>query len=329
MVSTRATIFDVHAPRAVAFSADGNGWAGGRTRDQYLGSEPLPSVLPHGPMAAPPTRRSVYSAAFAWRAFVAAVAAALGALSGCSAVRPPAVSEDANALAAAPLPGASMGAPAALESVPIDAAAPARISLLAPRGGAPSPTDAAVGRGPEPVVSPVSPVPPVPPGELSAAISLNLGPLGSVVTSPEERPLDHGPELQARAKLLWQAILEDKPEVAVSFFFPKDAYVHVKAAKNPEGDWRWRLWKNFERDVHAMNKTQGESLRRATFKELHIQEKKPHWAAPGNEYNRLGYWRVYGAHLVYELRGRERFLPISSLISWKREWYVVHFTGFR
>lgn len=225
---------------------------------------------------------------------------------GCSAVRPPAVSDDVDELAKASLPG-----------VPPQPSVPAAATNAAPVPEAARTTAAEV-----PPAAPVrEPAP--------AAPALDLGPIGSITTSPEERPLDDGPELQAKAKLLWQAIVDDTPEVAASFFFPKEAYVHVKAAKNPEGDWRWRLWKHFERDVHAIHKAQGQALAKATFKGLRIPPKRPHWAAPGNEYNRLGYWRAYGTQLTYELRGRERHVPISSLISWKSQWYVVHLTGFR
>ena len=241
----------------------------------------------------------------------------LALVSACTAVRPPAVSEDSDELARAPIPGVTSGAgDTPREATGAPPMAPVR---QAPASDVETVVDAGVA-----AVAPPSPAEPPPEPTVTA-----LGAVGSITTSPDERPLDEGAALDARGQLLWQAIVDDKPELAATFFFPKDAYVHVKAAKNPEGDWKWRLWKNFERDVHAIHKTQGEALRRATFKGLKIPAKKPHWAAPGNEYNRLGYWRVYGAHLVYELRGRERFVPLSSMISWKREWYVVHLTGFR
>jgi hypothetical protein len=250
-----------------------------------------------------------------------AVLAVVLPLVACTAVRPPAVSDDPDELARAPIPGVASADPGGAVGSP--APAPAALAP-SPAGSEPAPADAAAdAKAPQEsdAARPSSDGPVLP--------SLGLGPIGTVTTSPEERPQDDGPALQAKGQLLWQAILDDKPELAASFFFPKDAYVHVKAAKNPEGDWRWRLWKNFERDVHALHKTQGQALSRGTFKGLRIPSKKPHWAAPGNEYNRLGYWRVYGSHIVYELRGRERFVPISSLISWKSEWYVVHLTGFR
>jgi len=243
-------------------------------------------------------------------------------VAACSAVRPPAVSDDPDVLARAAVPGLAVAETA--PAPPVAAGAPPPLAAAQAPGSAQA--DAPSPAAPSPPAAPAAPAA-QDPGPVTP--SLGLGPIGSVSTSPEERPQDDGPALAAKGQLLWQAIVEDRPEIAASFFFPKDAYVHVKAAKNPEGDWRWRLWKNFERDVHALHKTQGQALSRATFKGLRIPPKKPHWAAPGNEYNRLGYWRVYGSHLIYELRGRERFIPISSLISWKSEWYVVHMTGFR
>jgi hypothetical protein len=50
----------------------------------------------------------------------------------------------------------------------------------------------------------------------------------------------------------------------------------------------------------------------------------------GAEGNRLGYWRVKRAQLVYQTdEGKERKLEITSCISWRAEWYVVHLHGFK
>jgi len=38
---------------------------------------------------------------------------------------------------------------------------------------------------------------------------------------------------------------------------------------------------------------------------------------------------VYGTRLIYEVKGKERSLEVTSLISWRGEWYVVHLTGFK
>jgi hypothetical protein len=50
---------------------------------------------------------------------------------------------------------------------------------------------------------------------------------------------------------------------------------------------------------------------------------------PGKEGNRVGYFRVLRSKLRIGLpEGRERTLELTSLISWRGEWYVVHLSGF-
>ena len=51
---------------------------------------------------------------------------------------------------------------------------------------------------------------------------------------------------------------------------------------------------------------------------------------PGSEGNKLGYYRVLRSALVYsDAQGRERELSVTSMISWRGEWYVVHLAGFK
>jgi hypothetical protein len=38
---------------------------------------------------------------------------------------------------------------------------------------------------------------------------------------------------------------------------------------------------------------------------------------------------VYGTRLAYEVEGKERTLEVTSLISWRGAWYVVHLSGFK
>jgi hypothetical protein len=61
-----------------------------------------------------------------------------------------------------------------------------------------------------------------------------------------------------------------------------------------------------------------------------VPQDRAKWVDPGEEYNKLGYYRVYGTHIVYETgSGKERTFDVSSLISWRGQWYVVHLTGFK
>jgi hypothetical protein len=50
---------------------------------------------------------------------------------------------------------------------------------------------------------------------------------------------------------------------------------------------------------------------------------------PGREGNKVGYYRVLRSKLRFTLpNGKERPLELTSLISWRGEWYVVHLHGF-
>lgn len=44
------------------------------------------------------------------------------------------------------------------------------------------------------------------------------------------------------------------------------------------------------------------------------------------EYNKIGYWRVYGTRVRYRTAaGTAGSFGIYSLISWRGQWYIVHF----
>ena len=49
-----------------------------------------------------------------------------------------------------------------------------------------------------------------------------------------------------------------------------------------------------------------------------------HWVSPGACYNRIGYYEVPNARVVYRLQGQVRSFGIASMISWRGVWYVVH-----
>lgn len=145
----------------------------------------------------------------------------------------------------------------------------------------------------------------------------------------EDKPSATGEELGARAELLWQAIVEDDPEIAMPAFFPLSAYKQVKDITNPESDWNNRLIGAYEADVHALHKQLGASGDEAVFEGIDVPVAAAQWIKPGGEYNKIGYWRVYGTTLRYSVDGREATLPVYSLISWRGEWYVVHLGPIR
>lgn len=142
-----------------------------------------------------------------------------------------------------------------------------------------------------------------------------------------DRPTADGPAFEGRARALLEGLAHDDPERALPFFFPLAAYEQVKGIANPAGDWRRRLVGNYARDIHALAHEVGPDAR---FVRIEVP-KAVRWVEPNEEYNRLGYYRVYGAQIVYTKgeSDRERAVRISSMIAWRGEWYVVHLTGFK
>ena len=162
----------------------------------------------------------------------------------------------------------------------------------------------------------------------AAASSVDAGDPGSLAQT-RDRPAASSPALDDRAAALWDAIVHDDPDRAMPFFFPVTAYEQVKAIAFPASDWRRRLVAAYKRDIHGLNKRLGDKAESAKLVRLDVPDERARWVEPNEESNKLGYWRVYGTRIVYEVDGKERALDVTSLISWRGEWYVVHLTGFK
>jgi hypothetical protein len=201
---------------------------------------------------------------------------------------------------------------------------------------APIGVDAAVAPLPAPVVAAAATTtdastaapPPTASATAASTTTVDAGDPGSLPQT-RDRPASTSPQLDARAVALWDGIVNDDPERAIPFFFPVSAYEQVKAIPSPASDWRHRLVGAYKRDIHNLKKRLGDKAESAKLVRLDVPDDRARWVEPNEESNKLGYWRVYGSRLVYEVDGKERALDISSLISWRGEWYVVHLTGFK
>jgi len=139
-----------------------------------------------------------------------------------------------------------------------------------------------------------------------------------------DQPGVDGAAFLAGSRALWQAIVADDPAPAMPFFFPLSAYRQVKDVKDPTADWHNRLVTAFGRDIHRLHQQLGSDATQARLVGLDVPTDRATWVDPGQEHNKLGYWRVYGSLMRYEVAGTMRSMAIYSLISWRGEWYVVH-----
>lgn len=123
---------------------------------------------------------------------------------------------------------------------------------------------------------------------------------------------------------LWRAIVTDDPAAARRAFFPLAAYLQVKALPDPAADWHERLFTGFALDVGAAHQLLGPGAAGAMLVQVNIPSAQARWIRPGTCANRVGYWHIAGARLVYRSAGSVRSFGVASMISWRGTWYVVH-----
>lgn len=215
-------------------------------------------------------------------------------------------------------PAASQAAPAPGSAVP-PPTAPAASAQEAP---VPSASASSVPGAPEAATSATPPAGSAVPALFDAA--------GAPLPQVEERPTTTSPFFMGFGPALFAAIVADDPELVRPYFFPVVAYEQVKAIERPARDWETRLWRLFQRDIHEYHQELGRNRAAARFVAFEVPEDRAKLMKPGTEGNKLGYWRVLRAQLAYEDEaGRVRRLEVTSLISWRGEWYVVHLHGFQ
>ena len=145
----------------------------------------------------------------------------------------------------------------------------------------------------------------------------------------DERPTASGATFTAGVDGLWEAIRQDKPELAMPFFFPKSAYLQVKAISDPAGDYQNRLIANYEEDIHTLHAQLGADAANAQYVGSSVPDDQAVFVQPGEESNKGSYWRVYGTTMQYQVDGQAGSFPVTSMISWRGQWYVVHLGAIR
>lgn len=165
----------------------------------------------------------------------------------------------------------------------------------------------------------------VPATTATQPVAADPGPLAQT----DERPSASGHEFSAAVLGLWRAIVTDDPGYGRTFFFPQAAYRQVKDVGNPDGDYRDRLMTNYATDIHQLHDQLGPNARSATFIAFDVPDAGAEWIQPGAELNKGSYWRVYGSRIRYSVNGEQGSMAVTSLISWRGEWYVVHLGTIR
>jgi hypothetical protein len=164
----------------------------------------------------------------------------------------------------------------------------------------------------------------------TAAVPPLVDSSGKPLAQTEELPSFDSPSFRRRIGLLFDAIVKDDPTIAAPAFFPLVAYEQVKAISQPARDHKFRLMAAFARDIHEYHRLLGRNRAQAKLLGIVPPSLAPRLMKPGTEGNRLSYYRLLRSRLkVDDGSGAPRFLEITSLISWRGQWYVVHLNGFK
>lgn len=145
------------------------------------------------------------------------------------------------------------------------------------------------------------------------------------LTAPPPRPPVG--DAADKARRLFEAIVQDDPERARDFFFPRDAFLVLKAMADPGAYWD-RLYARYVRDIHTLHERTPD-LAGATFDRLELV-RRGGWVRVREEANALPYWASRHSWLHYRTaRNRPRKLELRVLITWDDHWYLTHLSEFR
>ncbi|MDI1433501.1 hypothetical protein [Polyangium sorediatum] len=139
-------------------------------------------------------------------------------------------------------------------------------------------------------------------------------------------PPESSEELQKRAAALFDAIVNDDPARGESFWFPKEPFVSLKDVKGPDKYWD-QLHRTYARDIHALHKKR-KSWEGATFEAFELGS-KPKWVPPGDEGNKIGYYRTFRGKLRYRIGEKTESIEVRVIISWQGRWFITHLSKFK
>ena len=139
-------------------------------------------------------------------------------------------------------------------------------------------------------------------------------------------PPTEGPELQERAKGLLEAVIQDDPKLGDPFWFPKEPFIPLKDVKGPDKYWE-QLHRTYGTDVHALHKKR-KSWSGVAFERFEMGS-KPKWVKPGEEANKIGYYRSFRGKLHYTVEGKSESFEVRTVITWQGRWYITHLSKFK
>jgi hypothetical protein len=123
---------------------------------------------------------------------------------------------------------------------------------------------------------------------------------------------------------LWAGVVGGSAGPALGAFFPRGAYLQLKAIAAAGSDWSDRLVRDYSLDIAAAHGLLGSGAADARLLGVQVQSSYGHWVPPGVCENSIGYYEMPNARVLYSQGGQIHSFGIASMISWRGVWYVVH-----
>jgi len=141
-----------------------------------------------------------------------------------------------------------------------------------------------------------------------------------------EPPLPAPGDIDVRARALFAAIVSGDPAGAADLFSPREAFVQIKAASDPNAIYD-RLLRAYHADIRALH-TATPDLGRAEYVRVEFSRRRG-YVVPGEEANRIPYWAQRHNVLIYRVGAEERRIELRVLIAWEGRWYLTHLSEFK
>jgi hypothetical protein len=193
----------------------------------------------------------------------------------------------------------------------------AAVAALLTIGGSPRTRASSVNSPAQPVVAHAN-------RQRPAAQAQQSAPSPGSLPQTHAYPAGAGAQFSSLMASLWAGIVQNSAAPALPAFFPKDAYMQLKAINSASSDWTDRLVRDYRLDIDAAHMLLGAGAARAQLVGVDVPSTYGHWVEPGVCYNSVGYYEMPNARIVYSEAGQIRSFGIASMISWRGVWYVVH-----
>jgi hypothetical protein len=96
--------------------------------------------------------------------------------------------------------------------------------------------------------------------------------------------------------------------------------------KDPGRYWE-TLHKTYVNDIHALHRKR-KSWAGATFSRFE-RGSTPKWVKPGDEANKIGYYRSFRGRLRFEVNGESESIDVHTVITWQGRWFITHLRKFK